>query len=330
MRKGTLADLTCDSDGKIDRFVDDHDIKKTLELHELREGEDYYLGAFLVGAYQETLGDLHNLFGDTHVAHIRLDENNQWWIDEIVEGDSVREVLHYVQYDATRLAMEIRREVEGAVRTKGGGFSEGAMDNFTGSDFRFTRKGDAIYAIAMDWPGAKATIRSFASGSPLVQGDVRSVELLGVKGKLTWRRTAQGLEIDLPAERPCDHAYAFKVTGLKGVAGAAPATPTPTIATITPDADGSITLANLTNVGSGQQDDAFAEIGDGPFGLTTGDYDWYKVVNVRPDQTISVETLRIVRARCSRLLVSQLALCRQLAMKLRSSSLARLLPTRAA
>ncbi len=117
-RKATIADLTCDSDGKIDRFVDDHDIKKTIELHELRDGEDYYLGAFLVGAYQETLGDLHNLFGDTHVAHIRLDENNQWWIDEIIEGDSVREVLHYVQYDATRLAMDIRREVEGAVRTK--------------------------------------------------------------------------------------------------------------------------------------------------------------------------------------------------------------------
>jgi arginine decarboxylase len=117
-RKATLADLTCDSDGKIDRFVDDHDIKKTLELHELREGEEYFIGAFLVGAYQETLGDLHNLFGDTHVAHVRLDENNQWWIDEIVEGDSVREVLHYVQYDATRLAMDVRKEVERAVRSK--------------------------------------------------------------------------------------------------------------------------------------------------------------------------------------------------------------------
>ncbi len=118
VRKATLADLTCDSDGKIDRFVDDHDIKKTIELHELREGEEYYLGAFLVGAYQETLGDLHNLFGDTHVAHIRLDENNQWWIDEIVEGDTVREVLHYVQYDAARLAVDVRKEVERAVRAK--------------------------------------------------------------------------------------------------------------------------------------------------------------------------------------------------------------------
>jgi arginine decarboxylase len=118
VRKATLADLTCDSDGKIDRFVDDHDIQKTLELHELHPGEDYFLGAFLVGAYQETLGDLHNLFGDTHVAHVRLDENNQWWIDEIVEGDSVREVLHYVSYDASRLAMDIRKEVERAVRSK--------------------------------------------------------------------------------------------------------------------------------------------------------------------------------------------------------------------
>ncbi len=117
-RFATLADLTCDSDGKIERFVDDHDVKKCLELHDFEEGEQYYLGAFLVGAYQETLGDLHNLFGDTNVAHVRLDENGQWWIDEIVEGDTVREVLQYVQYDATKLAAEIRREVERAVRLK--------------------------------------------------------------------------------------------------------------------------------------------------------------------------------------------------------------------
>jgi arginine decarboxylase len=115
-RKATLADLTCDSDGKIDRFVDQHDIKKTLDLHDLVDGESYFLGAFLVGAYQETLGDLHNLFGDTHVAHVKLGENGQWWIDEIVEGDSVREVLHYVQYDAGRLASDIRKETERAVR----------------------------------------------------------------------------------------------------------------------------------------------------------------------------------------------------------------------
>ena len=118
LRHATLADLTCDSDGKIDRFVDHHDIKKALPLHDLRDGEQYLVGAFLVGAYQETLGDLHNLFGDTHVVHVKLDENGQWWIDEIVEGDSVREVLQYVHYDGSRLLADIRRECEKAVRTK--------------------------------------------------------------------------------------------------------------------------------------------------------------------------------------------------------------------
>jgi arginine decarboxylase len=115
-RQATLADITCDSDGRIDRFVDRRDIKRTLELHPIDDGEEYYLAAFLVGAYQETLGDLHNLFGDTHVVHIRLDENGHWWIDQIVEGDTVREVLQYVQYDVTRLHQEIRRECERAVR----------------------------------------------------------------------------------------------------------------------------------------------------------------------------------------------------------------------
>jgi arginine decarboxylase len=117
-RKATIADMTCDSDGKIDRFVDDHDVKKWVELHDIKDGDEYFLGAFLVGAYQETLGDLHNLFGDTHVAHIRLDDNGNWWIDEIVEGDSVREVLQYVQYDVNRLGQAIRHECERAVRDK--------------------------------------------------------------------------------------------------------------------------------------------------------------------------------------------------------------------
>ncbi|MSR29826.1 MAG: biosynthetic arginine decarboxylase [Phycisphaerales bacterium] len=117
-RNATLADITCDSDGKVDRFVDDHDIKKFVELHEFTEGTTYLLGAFLVGAYQETLGDLHNLFGDTHVAHIKLDANGQWWIDEIIEGDSISEVLKYVQFDAVQLGAQIRRECERSVRKK--------------------------------------------------------------------------------------------------------------------------------------------------------------------------------------------------------------------
>src|SRR5207302_1169342 len=84
-RTAVLADITCDSDGKIDHFVSLRDVKRTLELHELRGEEKYYLAAFLVGAYQETLGDLHNLFGDTHVVHVRLHDEGGWWIEEIVK-----------------------------------------------------------------------------------------------------------------------------------------------------------------------------------------------------------------------------------------------------
>ncbi|MBL1218090.1 MAG: biosynthetic arginine decarboxylase [Planctomycetes bacterium] len=115
-RKAILADITCDSDGKIDRFVDLRDIRKTLDLHDLEAGEEYYLAAFLVGAYQETLGDLHNLFGDTHVVHIRLHEDGGWWIEEVVRGDTAAEVLSYVQYDVRRLYPRVSRDCERAVR----------------------------------------------------------------------------------------------------------------------------------------------------------------------------------------------------------------------
>jgi arginine decarboxylase len=117
-RRATLADITCDSDGKLERFIDPLDVKNALELHALREDERYYVGAFLVGAYQETLGDLHNLFGDSHLVHIRLDENGRWWLDHVVEGDTIREVLSYVQYDVDRLHQQFRRECEHAVRNR--------------------------------------------------------------------------------------------------------------------------------------------------------------------------------------------------------------------
>ena len=96
-RNAVLADITCDSDGKIDRFVSLREAKRTLELHELSDGEPYFLAAFLVGAYQETLGDLHNLFGDTHVVHIKLHDEGGWWIEETVKGDTAAEVLRYMQ-----------------------------------------------------------------------------------------------------------------------------------------------------------------------------------------------------------------------------------------
>jgi len=115
-RAGVLADITCDSDGKIDHFVSLRDVKRNLEVHELRDGEEYYLAAFLVGAYQETLGDLHNLFGDTHVVHVRLHDEGGWWIEEIVKGDTANKVLEYMEYDVDELYPALARDCERAIR----------------------------------------------------------------------------------------------------------------------------------------------------------------------------------------------------------------------
>ena len=93
-----LGDITCDSDGKIDQFIDRRDVKRTLPLHAVN-GDPYYLGVFLVGAYQEILGDLHNLFGDTHAVHVSLDDGGNVVLDAVIKGDTVKEVLDYVEFD---------------------------------------------------------------------------------------------------------------------------------------------------------------------------------------------------------------------------------------
>jgi arginine decarboxylase len=115
-RRAILADITCDSDGKIDRFCDLRDVKRTLELHPLRPKDAYYLGFFLVGAYQEILGDLHNLFGDTNAVHVSLNANGEVVLDEVIPGDTVREVLDYVQFSSKYLLDQFRRGIEAAVR----------------------------------------------------------------------------------------------------------------------------------------------------------------------------------------------------------------------
>lgn len=117
-QRGTLADLTCDSDGKIDDFIDIHDVKHALELHRFREGEPYMLGMFLNGAYQEILGNLHNLFGDTNTIHVHLDPADEtgYSLEHVVRGDTMREVLRYMQYDEEALVESIRRETERALR----------------------------------------------------------------------------------------------------------------------------------------------------------------------------------------------------------------------
>jgi arginine decarboxylase len=111
---GVLADITCDSDGKINQFVQNATCSSTLRLHPFDPENSYYLGAFLVGAYQEILGDMHNLFGDTHVAHITLNDQNEPVIDEIVEADTVREMMEYVQYTADDMKAAVEQRIEQA------------------------------------------------------------------------------------------------------------------------------------------------------------------------------------------------------------------------
>ncbi len=138
-----LGDITCDSDGKVDQFIDRRDVKRTLALHQYT-GQDYYLGTFLLGAYQEILGDMHNLFGDTNAVHVRLGENNEAMLDAVVKGDTVREVLNYVQFNVENLINRLRRDVEIAVREGRLGYEE------SGQLLRFYEEGLHGYTYLED------------------------------------------------------------------------------------------------------------------------------------------------------------------------------------
>ncbi len=113
--RAILADITCDSDGAVSRFPGETEPRSNLPVHPLRDNESYYIGVFLVGAYQETLGDLHNLFGDTHAVHVRVDDD-RWVIEDLVKGDSVRDVLTYMQHDPAHFVRTMQRDCEGAVQ----------------------------------------------------------------------------------------------------------------------------------------------------------------------------------------------------------------------
>lgn len=115
-RNAILADITCDCDGKIDRFIDKQGVRRALKLHAVNADEDYYLGVFLVGAYQETLGDLHNLLGDTNVVSIRVHEDGSYSFMREIEGDSVADVLSYVEYDPKDMTKQFRATAEQAIR----------------------------------------------------------------------------------------------------------------------------------------------------------------------------------------------------------------------
>ncbi len=116
-RRATFVDLTCDSDGKMDRFIDVKDVKHALEVHSVEPGKEYFIGVFLLGAYQEILGDMHNLFGDTDAVYVSI-KDDDYEIDHLVEGDTVTQVLEYVEYYKPALMERMRFAVENALKSK--------------------------------------------------------------------------------------------------------------------------------------------------------------------------------------------------------------------
>src|SRR5437868_11914766 len=118
-RHGTIVDITCDSDGRVCKFVDLQDVKETLPLHRIIPGEIYYLGVFMVGAYQDIMGDLHNLFGRVTEAHVFLDpdEESGWYIEEVIEGSTIGEVLAMTQWDKVELMRLLKGQIDAAIKT---------------------------------------------------------------------------------------------------------------------------------------------------------------------------------------------------------------------
>lgn len=128
-RNGILQDITCDSDGCLKSYPAPHERRSTLPLHPVRDGEPYYLGVFLTGAYQEILGDLHNLFGDTNAIHIALNDDGTWRYEQVIRGEPVSSVLAYVQFHRDTLIDRIERQVQHSIR-------EGLMTQAEGKAFR--------------------------------------------------------------------------------------------------------------------------------------------------------------------------------------------------
>jgi len=113
-RRAVLQDLTCDSDGRIEQYVDEEELETTMAVHPMRNGEPYYLGFFMVGAYQEILGDMHNLFGDTDSVNVELDPENGYKLVKPEQGDTVTDVLRYVHIDAQSLIGRYRAKIDAA------------------------------------------------------------------------------------------------------------------------------------------------------------------------------------------------------------------------
>jgi arginine decarboxylase len=118
-RNATLVDITCDSDGKVSKFIDLNDVKETLPLHRLKSGEHYYIGFFLMGAYQDIMGDLHNLFGRVNEAHVFLDEDEDsgYYIEETIEGSTIGDVLSMTQWNQNELIRLVKAQVDAAIKS---------------------------------------------------------------------------------------------------------------------------------------------------------------------------------------------------------------------
>jgi len=116
--ESTLVDITCDSDGKVSKYIDFNDVRETLPLHELRNGEPYYLGIFLTGAYQDIMGDIHNLFGRVNEVHVFLDEDEEsgFYIEEEIPGQSIGEVLAMTQYDWRDMEKRMKAQIDAAIK----------------------------------------------------------------------------------------------------------------------------------------------------------------------------------------------------------------------
>ncbi len=118
-RNGTIVDITCDSDGRVSKFIDLQDVRDTLPLHRITPGDMYYLGVFMVGAYQDIMGDLHNLFGRVTEVHVFLDpdEESGWYIEEVIEGSTIGEVLAMTQWDKVELLRLLKIQVDAAIKS---------------------------------------------------------------------------------------------------------------------------------------------------------------------------------------------------------------------
>ncbi len=116
--ESTIVDITCDSDGKVSKFIDISDVRHSLPLHEVTEGEPYYLGVFLTGAYQDIMGDIHNLYGRVNEAHVFLDEDEEagFYIEETIPGNTVGEVLELTQYDLRELVRLMKSKFDAAIK----------------------------------------------------------------------------------------------------------------------------------------------------------------------------------------------------------------------